>query len=281
LSRNPGAFALAAFCFATLRNHQALVNSALNDSQVPRSDVAPYGDRFAESDGLVVMTLPVREVVAATPRAHIVRLDLGGRDFPYMAGQAVLLGIPGQANRRAYSLTAAPADASCDGCLEVLVGVDLSGRTIPLAPGTRVDVDGPIGRFTFPVDPSERRFIFIAGGTGIAPLRAMLRQALAMPHRDIRVLYSARTPDEFAYQSELRALAREGRIDLRQTITRDDGSAQWTGGRGRFGHAELQPLAHDPATLCFVCGPPQFVKDTKRLLNEVGMVPERIKVEEW
>jgi ferredoxin-NADP reductase len=228
----------------------------------------------------MVMTLPVREIVAATPRAQIVRLDLGGRDFPYVAGQAVLLDIPGQASRRAYSLTAAPADASCDGCLEVLVGVDLTGRSIPLAPGTHVDVDGPIGRFTFPIDPSERRFIFIAGGTGIAPLRAMLRQALAMPHRDIHVLYSARTPDEFAYQQELRALARDGKIELRQTITRDDGSANWTGGRGRIGRAELQPVVHDPATLCFVCGPPPFVKDTKRLLNDVGMAPERIKVEE-
>ena len=48
-----------------------------------------------------------------------------------------------------------------------------------------VDVEGPLGSFTFPADPEERRFVFIAGGTGIAPLRAMLRHALDIPHREI------------------------------------------------------------------------------------------------
>ena len=210
------------------------------------------------------MTLPIREIVAATPRAQIVRLDLGGRTFPYQAGQAVFLGLPGESMKRAYSLAAPPADANCDGCLELLVGADAAGRSMALRAGACVDIDGPIGQFTFPVNPSERRFIFIAGGTGIAPLRAMLRQALAVPHRDIRVLYSARTPDEFAYQHELRELARDGRIELRQTVTRSEGSATWTGGRGRIGLAELQSLAHDPASLCFICGPSPFVADTKR-----------------
>jgi ferredoxin-NADP reductase len=228
-----------------------------------------------------MMTLAVREIVPATPRAHIVRLDLGGRPFPYKAGQAVLLAFPGDSRRRAYSLAASPADSTDEGCLELLVGLDPAGRSLPFAPGTEVDVDGPVGKFTFPVDPAARRFIFVAGGTGIAPLRAMLRQALEAPHREIRVLYSARTPDEFAYQQELRALAREGRIELRQTITRSVGCDAWTGGRGRIGRTELQPFAHDPATLCFICGPKPFVDDTKRLLKDIGMDTDRIKIEEW
>ena len=41
-----------------------------------------------------------------------------------------------------------------------------------------VSVDGPLGSFTFPDHPRERRFVFIAGGTGIAPLRSMLWHAL-------------------------------------------------------------------------------------------------------
>ena len=94
------------------------------------------------------------------------------------------------------------------------------------------------------------------------------------------MLYSARTPDEFAFQDELRALAREGKIELRQTVTRDS-AAEWAGGRGRIGRAEIEPLVHDPATLCFVCGPATLVDDTQRLLQDLGVARERIKVEEW
>ena len=74
--------------------------------------------------------------------------------------------------------------------------------------------------FTFPPAPEERRFVFIAGGTGIAPLRAMMQRALHLPHRNVGLFYSVRTPDEFAYETELRALAQRGEMRGSQTVTR-------------------------------------------------------------
>ncbi len=231
------------------------------------------------------LTLPIREVLPATPRARIVRLDLGGRTFVYEAGQVVVAGTHGgSAAAKPYSLAASPEDARRDGWIELLVRVDergVAGPHLALEPASLVDVEGPIGSFTFPADPAEQRFLFIAGGTGIAPLRAMLRHALAMPHREIGLVYSARTPDDFAYEGEWRALAREGRIELRQTITRTGGDASWSGGRGRIGRAELQPLVHDPATLCFICGPAAMVDETTKLLQELGVARPRIRIEEW
>jgi len=231
----------------------------------------------------VLLTLGLREVLRATPRARIVRLDLGGRAFPYLAGQAVFVGAHGAEARWPYSIANAPEDAARDGWLELLVGVDASGETghrLPLEPGAWIDAEGPVGTFTFPREPDVQRFVFIAGGTGIAPLRAMLRHALTIPHREIGLVFSARTPEEFAFEDELRALARDRRIELRQTVTRA-GATKWEGARGRIGRAELQPLVHDPATLCFVCGPAALVDDTRRLLEELGVPPARIKVEEW
>lgn len=230
----------------------------------------------------MLLTLPIREVLRATPRARIIRLDLGGRPFPYAPGQAVFVGPHGAESRWPYSIAAAPEDAARDGWLELLVGVDADGETrhrLPLERGAPIDVQGPVGTFTFPPNPEEQRFVFIAGGTGIAPLRAMLRHALAIPHREVGLLYSARTPDEFAFQDELRDLARQGLIELRQTVTRG-GTNEWEGGRGRIGRAELQPLLHDPATLCFVCGPAALVDDTNRLLQQLGVPRGRIKLEE-
>jgi ferredoxin-NADP reductase len=167
--------------------------------------------------------------------------------------------------------------------VELLVGVDEHGAPGPhltLEAGHLVDVEGPLGAFTFPDAPDERRFVFIAGGTGIAPLRAMLRHALTLPHRNIGLFYSVRTPDEFAYEEELRRLARDGKIELRQTVTRAN-DANWTGPRGRLKRDALEELVHDPATLCFVCGPPSLVDEMPKLLGELGIARERIKIEEW
>jgi ferredoxin-NADP reductase len=231
-----------------------------------------------------VLTLSIRDVIVATPRARIVRVDLDGRDFPFDAGQAVLIANHEEEKLRAYSIACAPEDARRDGVLELLVGVNADGTAGPqltLEAGQPVDVDGPRGSFTFPPDPVERRFVFIAGGTGIAPLRAMMRHALAVPHRNIGLFYSVRTPEEFAYQSEFTDLKARGEIDLYRTVTRASEDADWTGARGRLDRDALRELIHDPETLCFACGPRALVDEMPRLLEELGIPKPRIKVEEW
>jgi ferredoxin-NADP reductase len=96
----------------------------------------------------------------------------------------------------------------------------------------------------------------------------------------VGLLYSARTPEEFAYEEELRALASRGVIELRQTVTRA-AETDWPGNRGRIDRAALAALVHDPRTLCFVCGPAAMIDDIPRLLHEVGVARELIKIEEW
>lgn len=230
-----------------------------------------------------MLTLPIREVLPATPRARIARVDLDGHAFDYAPGQAVSIANHGQEKRKPYSIAAAPEDARRDGWLELLVGVNadgLPGGHLALEAGQLVDVDGPLGSFVFPPAPVERRFVFIAGGTGIAPLRAMMRRALHLPHRNIGLFYSVRTPDEFAYEQELRELAHAGEIELRQTVTRAT-DADWTGPRGRLNRDALEELVHDPATLCFICGPPALVDEMPKILSDLGIPRERIKIEEW
>jgi ferredoxin-NADP reductase len=231
-----------------------------------------------------MLTLTIRDVLPATSRARIVRIDLGDRSFPYRAGQALLIASHGYEPRRPYSIASAPEESDRDRSLELLIGVDAQGRVGPhldLEAGARVDVEGPLGRFTFPEQPEEQRFLFIAGGTGIAPLRSMLRHALSRPHREIGLFYSARTIGEFAYEEEMRRLAREGRIELRQTVTRDRVADGWEGTAGRIGRADLAPFVHNPATLCFLCGPRALVEEMPKLLEELGVPRSRIKTEEW
>lgn len=225
----------------------------------------------------------------ATPSAHIVRVGLAGASFSYRAGQAALIAPAGARERVPYSIASAPEDTSRDGALEFLIKHHAHGRWgndfDPPGRGSRLAVRGPLGSFVFPERPTESRFLFIAGGTGISPLRSMLRHALAMRPASggeprVSLLYSARTPDDFAYGVELRGMARRGEISLVLNATREL-RPRWRGWRGRIAPGQLALLLDDPATLCFVCGPAQMVDDVPSMLRDLGIDRTRIKVEEW
>jgi ferredoxin-NADP reductase len=231
------------------------------------------------------MTLRVAGLRTATPGTRIVRLALGPQPFEFLAGQAVLIGAPGQDQPRPYSIASSPEETRRTGLLEFLMKVDDGGDPGPhlrgLARGMNVEVVGPYGTFVFPPDPPERRFLFIAGGTGIAPLRSMLRHALAsrVPG-EFAVAYSARTPNDFAYRDELRRLVRAGRIRLELMVTRE-APPRWRGHRGRVGQPRLTPLVTDPATLCFICGPPPMLVEMPPILTALGVPSDRILMETW
>jgi ferredoxin-NADP reductase len=97
----------------------------------------------------------------------------------------------------------------------------------------------------------------------------------------MRLLYSARTADDFAYLPELGEMAARDGLDLRLHVTREAGPSLSNAGRGRIGLAQLAPLVDDPATLCFVCGPEAMVADVSPMLQELGIGKSRVRVEEW
>jgi NAD(P)H-flavin reductase len=233
----------------------------------------------------VTLTTSIKDVRREAARASLVRLDLAGVSFPFVAGQAVMAGFAGQPDRKPYSIACSPAQARTSGCLELLVKVDQHGRAGrqfgDLQAGRLVDVEGPMGTFSLADARPPSPLLFVAGGTGIAPLRSMMWAALegdAAP--DITMLYSARTPEEFAFLSELRRLHAEGRIRLRLTATRG-ADAGWTGGRRRIDRALLADLAAPSSTLCLVCGPDSLVAAVPALLRELGIPADRVRREEY
>jgi NAD(P)H-flavin reductase len=232
-----------------------------------------------------IITVPVGEIVAVTPRTRLVLIDLQGRAFEFHSGQAIRLGPAGSLTRRPYSIACSPKRVAKTGRLELLVA--LEGSTLGPAlndakSGTLVDIEGPFGTFTFPSRFDQRYVLFVAGGAGIAPLRAMLDDALQQdPAPEVSVVYSARSADEFAFIEELRALARAERITLYETVTRDPRSS-WEGGRGRVGRLHLEAALRVPGeTLCFVCGPRPMVDESVRTLELLGVPPDLIRTERW
>jgi CDP-4-dehydro-6-deoxyglucose reductase len=230
------------------------------------------------------VVLAAREVLRATPRTRVIRLDLDRTAFFFLAGQAVTVGVP-EGVRKPYSIANSPGQAARDGMLELLVPVEDTDAADPhlerVEAGAPVEVDGPFGAFVLPSRLSERDLLFVAGGTGIAPLRSMMWDALERgPDHRVVLVYSARSSDEFAFEEELQDLASARRIELHLTVTRT-ASGEWSGLRGRIDRQLLTSTLRTPETHCFVCGPPALVSDATALLREAGVSTERILTEKY
>jgi ferredoxin-NADP reductase len=233
---------------------------------------------------LGLLTVAVRHVASATPRTRIIGLDLGDTPFAFSAGQAVMVGLHDSPLRKPYSIASAPWEFAKTGVLQLLAQVDETGALDPhlelAASGTLIDLDGPFGTFGLPPKLADLPLLFVAGGTGIAPLRAILMERLARPPAPaISVVYSARSPEQFAYRAELDAMAHAGRINLSLTVSRS--ADAWDGRLGRIDEGLLRTACPSLDACCLICGPPQLVTDTTGLLLQMGIDQERILTEKY
>ena len=231
-----------------------------------------------------MITVAVRQITRATPRIRILNLDLRATPFAFAAGQAVMLGLNGSPLRKPYSIASAPWEVSKSWIMQVLVQVEDSGGLDPhlelASPGTLLDLEGPFGAFGLP-ERVDRPLLFVAGGTGIAPLRSMLIEHLSRPARNpAALIYSARAVDEFAFRPEFSALESAGRIATYFTVTREE-SLDWQGRRGRISESLLKEALPSTDSICLVCGPPELVNDTRSLLQTLGVSADQILVERY
>jgi NAD(P)H-flavin reductase len=226
----------------------------------------------------------VHDIVRETPRAVFMRLDAAGGRLAFEAGQAAMVGLASRKARKPYSIASAPGEVRRSGSLGFLIEVGPDGQSQPnldgAGPGSVVAVEGPIGAFVLP-RRLPRELLLVAGGTGIAPLRAMMASALERPNPpSITVIYSARRPDEFAFLAELRRLSRRGRIRLCTTATRD-ADRRWRGRRGRVQQAWMNAFVKGRDPRCFVCGPEAFVVRMIEMLREAGVPARNIRREQY
>lgn len=218
----------------------------------------------------------------ATPTTRLIRVALDGVPFSYRAGQAAEVSTD-TGQHTPYSIASAPYETEKGGFLEFLVKVDGSARfgsqVAALSPGATVHVDPPTGGFGLPPDAPEHPLLFIAGGTGIAPIRSMLMQAIHIDkqHRPT-LLFSAKSPDEFAFVNEFHALQDAGKLTLILTLTGN--ALEWGHARGRASRDQLAAVLA-PEMLYFVCGPPAMVNDVPAILTGLGVRNDQIRTERW
>ncbi len=196
-------------------------------------------------------------------------------DLEYTPGQVAVLRREGMEGRAYFAIASAPEDDE----LEFLVKLSndpVSQSLYEMQPGDRVELLEVTGHGFDLAAQEGRDLVFVAMGTGVAPLRSALRSVLPRAERfgQVVVLYGARTPEDFCYRDETEAWRAAG-VELRQVISRPDGY-EWSGQTGYVQSLldNVLPTLSDPVAL--VCGSREMIEQTRDRLHEMGFAPERI-----
>ena len=217
--------------------------------------------------------------------ARVRTITLGVPDWPgHRAGQHLdirLTAEDGYQAEREYSIASAPAEPVAITVERLEDGEVSPYLTQDLQPGDQMEVRGPIGGY-FVWEPGDGGpLMLIAGGSGIVPLRSILRhRQLTGSAVPARLLYSSRTLPDVIYSSEL-SQQPDG-VQVICTLTREQPPG-WTGHSGRI-DADLLMKAAWPAVenpLAYVCGPTSFAEAAAAGLVGLGYPPDRVKTERF
>ena len=228
----------------------------------------------------------VVELVDETPRCKSVVLD--PRAWPgQRAGQHVdvrLTAEDGYQAQRSYSIASAPEDANLILTVERLEDGEVSPYLVDeLRPGDELELRGPIGGYFVWETQFDGPLLLVGGGSGIVPLRAMLRHRIATASEvKVRILYSSRSLDDVIYRDELFEADTADGVEVCLALTREWPQG-WRGHRGRIGEDELGAMSWPPQErpLVYVCGPTGFVETVSQGLVHAGHDPSRIRTERF
>ncbi len=193
--------------------------------------------------------------------------------FEFQAGQwvSLVLPLPDGEGRRAYSIASAP-DGTAGWSLAITKVEEGPGSTYlhELAEGATVRVIGPQGFFTRPRG-TRHPSLFVGTGTGVTPLRSMIRDALATgDHSPLTLLFGVRTAEDRIYVEELEELQQK-HANFAGHYTLSRGADDWTGRRGYVQtHVEelWRELEKSGPPHVYICGLERMVSAVRDLLRK-------------
>jgi 3-ketosteroid 9alpha-monooxygenase subunit B len=224
--------------------------------------------------------IQVARVVEETPDARSFELaippELAER-FRYKAGQYLTFEVPvgGERIVRCYSLASSPEQGEAP---KVTVKRVPQGRgsgwfNDEVKAGTRLRAMPPLGRFV--LHESALPLLLFAGGSGITPVIALIKSALATTQRRIRLLYANRDARSVIFAAELEALAKRQPQRFECIYHLDDAAGFVDAGavrRARTGFKDAET---------YLCGPGPFMELVAQTLRAAGVPEERIRIERF
>ncbi|MFL5818178.1 MAG: FAD-binding oxidoreductase, partial [Conexibacter sp.] len=241
---------------------------------------------------IALHTLRVAAVEPVTDESVAITFDVPAelRDaYDFAPGQHLVIvrrgdAVGGEELRRTYSICA-PAGS---GVLRVAVkrlagGAFSTWANGELRPGEELEVMTPGGRFTVPLDPTQRkRYVAIAAGSGITPVLSLVASVLAVePHSEVALVYGNRTSGSVMFVEELEDLkdAHPERFELLHVLSREPQPAELLSGRldrERLTRLFETLLPVGEVDEWFLCGPLELIETARALLRERGVPAERI-----
>ncbi len=176
--------------------------------------------------------------------------------FSFQPGQSIGVSFGGQ--ERDYSLASGPEEHRLALCIRRVSGGSLSPLLAAADPGTTLTLSGPRGFFTY--QGSERKAVFVATGTGVAPFVSMAKAGI----RGFLLLHGVRTATELCYTEILRAAALRYVPCLSSAGGTPDAPGAYPGRVTDYLRQDLPPGQYD----FYLCGRREMVRDVTLLADE-------------
>lgn len=208
---------------------------------------------------------------------HIRILDKDERErFSFMPGQFVMIEVPGY-GEVPISIS---STTSSRGYIELCIrrAGNVTNLLHKAKRGVRVGIRGPFGN-SFPMEKMKgHNILLIAGGLGLAPLRAPIFYVTEnrSEFKDVHILYGTKTPDQLLFDYQYDEWRRIDDVNLEIIV--EKGSPEWSGKIGMITKL-LDEMTIEPlSTYAIVCGPPVMFKFVCNRLRQSGVPMERMFV---
>lgn len=207
-----------------------------------------------------------------------------GSPIEFVAGQYANFHLgPNGELQRSYSMAAAPSEGELTIAVTRVEGGPGSLAMHAMEVGARVPVDGPWGLFTLERVPADAPLLFVATGTGLTPIRAMIEAELATDGtRPVRLIFGCRREIDRLYAEDLdRWSAKHERFAWTTAVSRPVESVPPARVQDRL-PGVLEELSGHGEPHVLVCGLRAMVEDVRALLKEAYSVGrERIHTERF
>lgn len=142
---------------------------------------------------------------------------------------------------------------------------------------SEVEVNGPKGKFILP-EVANKPIVFLAGGIGITPIRAMILHAFSKKFDDkIFLFYSNRTKEDIVFYEDFLRI-KESNLIFIPTLTRENDLKNWNGEIGRINNDMIVKYVRDVRDCYYyIAGPPEFVNGMMEMVSNYNVKEEQIK----